>query len=68
MTKAEEFVSMFQRKTEGMSLEELDNCEPWTWPHNVDSEDDNGEDWTSVFSDGSKARWTNRERSWEVVS
>ena len=55
------------------TTEEIDMLEPW---HDHDqcgdwlavaTMDDNGEDVTVVFSDSSKARWTNTERAWEVI-
>ena len=63
--EAEKLVS--QCEFDNLGVDEIDALEPWTWANAETTEDDNGEDFTAVFSDGSKARWINSDRAWMVI-
>ena len=73
-THAQNMVEFSRSRTElCRTTEEIDEMTPWLdheelgdWLA-VSSMDDNGEDVTVVFADGSQARWTNTERSWKVI-
>jgi len=55
-----------------LSTEDADAQEPW-FPGLIpgvlvkDTRDDDGEDFTATFLDGSVARWINSTRTWNVV-
>lgn len=63
------FVEMARSEISAMTLDELHDKEPWLWcdRYNARIEDDNGEDYTAVFPDGSRAMWINCDLNWELL-
>lgn len=63
------FVMMARSEIAKMSWMDLEEKEPWLWCDRYGARivDDNGEDYTAVFQDGSRARWVNCDRNWELL-
>jgi hypothetical protein len=80
MTIADEIIKTAKDILEDLSTDKIDEMEPWHWVDQrsaraeleigpncfeaVEILDDNGEDFTAVFSDGSRAKWSNYDRTW----